>query len=353
MPKKLTIHEFLEKCKFIHGDKYDYGKTIYKNQRTKIIVTCKIHGDFLINPYNHIHLKSGCIKCSISSHKLTYISDDRLKTMIEVHSNKYEYIDRFITNGKINIICPSHGEFSQSIYNHERGHGCYKCEKESRIKIRMKTCRICKVYKCTSDFYLNYSRCKECCDNKVEFKICSKCGVEKIINEFDIRKDSSDGHRNECKDCFKLSRSKSSKKYKSKNKDILRIKNREYHKKRILNDSFYRAKIDARNIIRKALSGKGYSKDSKTEDILGCSYEKFKEHIESQFVENMTWDNRNEWHIDHIIPIDFAINIDELLKLNNYLNLRPLYIKDNRKKWNSITIKNDIYNDIVNCRIKH
>ena len=44
----------------------------------------------------------------------------------------------------------------------------------------------------------------------------------------------------------------------------------------------------------------------------------------------MTWDNRNLWHIDHIIPLDFAENEEEMLMLNHYSNLQPLCSKINR-----------------------
>ena len=57
-------------------------------------------------------------------------------------------------------------EVTQIIYNHEKGHGCYKCEKESRIKIKLKKyriCKICNIEKEYSEFYPNYTlKCKEC-----------------------------------------------------------------------------------------------------------------------------------------------------------------------------------------------
>jgi hypothetical protein len=119
----------------------------------------------------------------------------------------------------------------------------------------------------------------------------------------------------------------------------------------MFNDTLYRAKIDARNIIRKALNERGYSKKSRTEEILGCSFDQFKQHIESLFIENMTWKNRNEWHIDHIIPLAFAKNEKELLLINHYINLRPIWIKDNQLKSDNIEIKNAIYELIMNQRV--
>lgn len=51
------------KAKLIHGDLYDYSKINYKNARTKILVSCKIHGEFYANPDCHLNSKSGCHTC--------------------------------------------------------------------------------------------------------------------------------------------------------------------------------------------------------------------------------------------------------------------------------------------------
>jgi hypothetical protein len=82
----------------------------------------------------------------------------------------------------------------------------------------------------------------------------------------------------------------------------------------------------------------GYSKTTNPYEILGCSYEDFKTHIESKFESWMNWDNyglcNNEfnygWDIDHIIPCASAITEEELLKLNHYSNLQPLCSHINR-----------------------
>jgi hypothetical protein len=77
-------------------------------------------------------------------------------------------------------------------------------------------------------------------------------------------------------------------------------------------------------------------KKSKTFDILGCSPYFLKEHLEKQFMNGMTWDNRNEWHIDHIIPLSYAKTEEEVYGLCHYSNLQPLWAQDNLKKSNKI-----------------
>lgn len=46
----MTTEKFIKKAKEIHGDKFLYDKTQYVNYDTKLIVTCRKHGDFLVLP---------------------------------------------------------------------------------------------------------------------------------------------------------------------------------------------------------------------------------------------------------------------------------------------------------------
>ncbi len=69
---------------------------------------------------------------------------------------------------------------------------------------------------------------------------------------------------------------------------------------------------------------------------MGCSPELLKEYLEKQFVDGMCWDNRNEWHIDHIIPLSLAKTEEEIYKLCHYTNLQPLWAEDNLRKSNKI-----------------
>lgn len=354
MAKKLTNVEFISKCKETHGEKYNYSKTDYINYRTKITITCDKHGDISIFPDNHIGQKQGCSQCAREKHKLTEISKERLIRLREIHNNKYKYEDTSVINGKIKIICPNHEEFTQSIHHHENGHGCYKCEKESRVKIRTRICSSCNSEKGKSEFNKKFQICKSCQENKIipEYKICINCNLEKSINLFTIRKDSKDNHRNECIECYQIKNSITSKIYRKKNKSILREKNKSYHKNRLSNDPLYRLKYTVKGIIRKSLSKKGYTKKSRTHEILGCSYDYFKSHIESLFLPEMDWQNRDLWHIDHIIPLSFAQTEEECLKLNHYSNLRPLWIYDNLFKSDIITETNEIYDEIIENRTR-
>jgi hypothetical protein len=126
--------------------------------------------------------------------------------------------------------------------------------------------------------------------------------------------------------------------YQLNNKDVLNKKNVLRKKLRYTNNINYRLKTNIRNLIVKAFKRNGFSKVSKTLDILGCTFGEFKLHLENKFEEWMSWDNKGRyngdfnygWDIDHIIPISFAKTEEELIKLNHYTNLQPLCSKINR-----------------------
>ena len=55
--------DFIRKAKAVHGDKYDYSKVIYVNNKTKVWIICPIHGEFWQAPDKHIKCRQGCPKC--------------------------------------------------------------------------------------------------------------------------------------------------------------------------------------------------------------------------------------------------------------------------------------------------
>ncbi len=353
------IRTFIEKSIQIHGDKYDYSKIKEVKSRKRIEILCKIHGSFLISPDNHIFQKSGCPKCARNKHKLIKISPERLEKIKRIQNNRYVYKDLSINDGFISIICPNHGEFSQRIYAHEKGHGCNKCYLESKnTKERIEKTRICKSCKeqlPSNEFNSKFKICKSCQENPIIpiQKVCICCKIEKNIEEFQPRSEQWDGYRNECIGCYISRRKKSTKIYRKKNKDILREKNKIYHNNRLKTDITYKVRHIAKNVIRKAISKGGYTKRSRTYEILGCSYEEFKIHIENLFQSGMNWDNRHLWDIDHIVPISLAESEEEMIILNYYSNLRPLWKNENEYKSDKVTdeVKSSpIYKELIRNR---
>lgn len=63
MSVKLSFLDFVEKCKVVHGDKYNYEKVNYVNNKKRIIIICNKHGEFVQTPQHHLR-GSGCSYCS-------------------------------------------------------------------------------------------------------------------------------------------------------------------------------------------------------------------------------------------------------------------------------------------------
>lgn len=223
-------------------------------------------------------------------------------------------------------------------------------------------------------------------------KKCSKCNVEMDLSLFNKDKSSKDGHRSNCKFCSKIYREKNKeliKEYREKNKEKMKLyfKNRKYNSekkleyynlnkddilkklkenyisnkykkieyqkkyqknnkqkrniylnKRRRSDPLFNLITNIRNLINNSFYKMNYSKTSKTQQILGCSFNEFKEYLESKFESWMEWNNRGlyngeysfGWDIDHIIPLSTAKDENDLVRLNHYTNLQPLCSKINR-----------------------
>lgn len=133
MFKKLTLVQFIEKARLIHGDRFDYSRAVYINNSTKILIICPVHGEFWQKPANHLQGK-GCSKCNYEkkSHLQMFTLNKFIQKAIIKHNYFYDY-SKSIYDGifnKLTIICPIHGEFQQTPHNHLNGQGCRKCFKE-------------------------------------------------------------------------------------------------------------------------------------------------------------------------------------------------------------------------------
>jgi len=232
-------------------------------------------------------------------------------------------------------------------------------------------------------------------------KICKKCNTEKEFNEFHKSNAIKDGFKNECKICIKLYRENNIEKYKKmekeyrdnnkekrnknnklyreieenkkrkqeqdreryiKNPDKYKELNRKYYynnidrfRKNHRNYLKYRKKIDPlfklkcviRTLVSNSIRKGGFNKKSKTEEVLGCSFDYFKNYLESKFENWMDWKNHGlyngeyekTWQIDHIIPLSSAETEEDIIRLNHYTNLQPLCSKVNMFEKKDLIIK--------------
>lgn len=107
---------------------------------------------------------------------------------------------------------------------------------------------------------------------------------------------------------------------------------REYQKTRSKTDKLYLVARRTSGLIRSSFSRMGFKKGTKTELILCCDWNTFKKHIEKQFSRKMRWDNYGEWELDHIIPVASAKSESDVISLNHFTNLRPIWANKNREK---------------------
>ena len=221
-------------------------------------------------------------------------------------------------------------------------------------------------------------------------KKCFTCKEQKSFELFSKDKNSKDNHKNQCKTCAKLYRDKNkeyfknyrivnkdnkselNKKYYILNKEFINERNKvwrennkdkikeykksdkkynkkynaEYHKeyikeyfnKRLKEDSNFKFKHNVRNLISQSFKRNNnfFNKNSKSEEILGCTLNEFRSYIESKFTEGMNFENYGKWHLDHIIPLASVITEEDIIKLNHYTNFQPLWAFDNLSKGSKI-----------------
>jgi len=139
----MTKNNFIIKARLIHGDRYDYSKIIYKNNKTKVIIICPEHGEFKQRPDQHLWQKHGCKKCGLKSisNKFKYTTKQFIERARSIHLNKYNYSKVKYVNSreKVIIICPEHGEFKQRPASHLMGVGCKYCSYNLSSEINLST----------------------------------------------------------------------------------------------------------------------------------------------------------------------------------------------------------------------
>ena len=85
-----------------------------------------------------------------------------------------------------------------------------------------------------------------------------------------------------------------------------------------------------RNTLSATIRAYGGRNTNKIVEPIGCTPSFLIEYIGKQFLEGMSWDNRGEWHIDHIQPL-FTFDLTDVAQFNkasHHTNLRPLWAKE-------------------------
>ena len=143
-PRK-TTEDFIKQATELQNGFYGYSKSVYVNDKTPLVITCPIHGDFLQTPNKHL-IGHGCPKCRYekSSRALRRTLDDVIAKAKAVHGeNTYDYslISEYKNSKtKYPIRCKKHGVFMQTMNAHiDWKQGCPICGKEKSIEARKLT----------------------------------------------------------------------------------------------------------------------------------------------------------------------------------------------------------------------
>ena len=130
------------------------------------------------------------------------------------------------------------------------------------------------------------------------------------------------------------------KEYREKNTEKIKKTKRDYERNRKASDPLYKLISNFRTAIYQVLKESNVDKNKHYFDILQYTPESLIKHLESQFENNMNWDNYGEWHVDHKLPIT-SFNIEEMgdeefMRCWSLDNLQPMWGNDNIRKSNKI-----------------
>lgn len=209
-------------------------------------------------------------------------------------------------------------------------------------------------------------------------KTCSKCKEEKSVEEFHKRKASKDGLRPDCKSCvntqskahyyanhqlilerrkgerdanpegrrayYQLNRKSildQRKTHYNENRQAILQSNIGYERERLKLDPAFRIIKNIRRNLHHILKGK--HNHAPTLELLGCTGEEWRSHLESTFKSGMTWGNygqgEGKWQVDHIMPVSSFEQEDHLQRLIcwNYRNTQALWSHENMAKGDTIS----------------
>ena len=277
----------------------------------KLCSKCKIEkhvDEFYLNPNLALGVHSECRTCSI-------------KKVSVWHENNPEKVKSRVRKKKPAKIKPPKEILFEKV--------CSYCDKTKPITNFSGASLRCNS--CLSD----YSKNRACSITLTE-KQCGSCKEIKPASDYNKDVNTVSGLCSRCSVCRKIEYER--------RKESMMFNNKIKHREKYKEDAFYRLVYNIRGRIRNSLNiylKDGAKKSKFSEDIIGCTFEEFKAHIESQFLNWMSWENFGDscgdspsyncsWDLDHIIPVSWATTNEELYSLNHWSNFQPLCSRVNR-----------------------
>lgn len=363
MPKKITTEDFISRAMIVHGDRYDYSKSIYTSAKEKVTIVCKKHGvEFYQSPTNHLQGKVGCNKCEVKLKRYPIIDgmkecskcrelksvdyfhkgarrckdctliDAKLRYESKVSSNKTIIDKRSIREG----IAKAKSAGKKHYYSNvpcRNGHvgkrlvstnQCCKCLQERKRSQRMEESALKRKAALVKRIVAknlglpHYSTGEPCKHGHVAPRLVS---TRQYIECLRLRENHKTKPSIDARNRINARRRKRE----------ARAKRRKYQSEVLFNRPDYRMRVFMRGCLKRLMTSKN---GSRTEKLLGYSRFALVSRIEFQFKDGMSWENYGEWHIDHKKPISrfLAQGITEPKIINALSNLQPLWAKDNLSK---------------------
>jgi hypothetical protein len=186
--------------------------------------------------------------------------------------------------------------------------------------------------------------CKESLNIHTKERICRRCErwLPATNEYFSLSKNRPFGIHYYCFPCGNEKRQK--------RRELKENRDKEYAQKkaRMETDIIFKMSVRIRTHIKNYVNKKRNENlpatDKRTHGksemikVLGGDYKFFKEWIENQFTEGMTWDNYGEWHYEHIIPLSYVNTVDEIYELCHHTNYRPMWGGENISKGDKLHI---------------
>lgn len=123
--------DFFEAAKAIHGNFYDYSRSVFTRASDKINITCPVHGEFSTLARKHLSEGRGCPSCGRVSN--LYSSSTSFQEFfdraVDRHGHAYSYTRTSLStlSDVVTVTCKTHGDFPVVAASHVRGAGCGKC----------------------------------------------------------------------------------------------------------------------------------------------------------------------------------------------------------------------------------
>lgn len=198
-----NLEEFISMAREVHGDRYDYSKSVYVDCKTPVEICCPDHGPFWQKPNRHLSGR-GCphMECINRRRELTrkrngnFVPfDEFVKRSNEVHGNKYDYskVKYIDTMHKVEIVCPIHGSFFLTPQKHMQGAGCTnrECFVAAREQTMLERYGVKHalqsdefISKCRDTYVENDTFNRSSSEDLLYQKLCDCFGVGEVIRQF-------------------------------------------------------------------------------------------------------------------------------------------------------------------------